>query len=246
MWEKTSFITLTYNPENLPPRGSLNHRDFQLFMKRLREYLYRIHGINRVAFYMCGEYGENFSRPHYHLILFGFDFTHDRVIQSRKRGNVLYQSETLNKLWGHGFASIGAVTYQSAKYCARYVMKKITGDRAKDHYKRVDTETGEIYKIDPEYQKMSLRPAIGRGFFEAYNEDIYPDDFVVIDGKKVRSPRYYDYLLEKSNPDLLARVKHRRKQHAEKLASDNTRDRRAVKEKNATLAFQNLKRELHS
>ena len=33
--DENCFITLTYNNENLPKDGSLNKRDFQLFMKRL-------------------------------------------------------------------------------------------------------------------------------------------------------------------------------------------------------------------
>ena len=46
------FVTLTYGRDKLPPDGSLEHRDFQLFMKRLR-----FHAKRPVRFYMCGEYG---------------------------------------------------------------------------------------------------------------------------------------------------------------------------------------------
>jgi len=213
-------------------------------MKRLREYLSRVEGIPRIAYYMVGEYGEQLSRPHFHCILFGYDFQSDRKKISNKRGNILYQSETLDSLWGKGFASIGTVTFQSAAYCARYSMKKVTGVQAADHYKRVNVETGEVYHLRPEYNKMSLNPAIGKGFFEAYNTDIYPDDFCLIEGKKVRSPRYYDRLLEKSNPELLERVKTNRKAQAEKMAADNTRDRRAVKEKCLQAKLKQLKRNI--
>lgn len=195
---------------------------------------------------MCGEYGDKLSRPHYHCILFGFDFLADRKKISNKRGNILYSSPTLDKLWGHGFASIGTVTFQSAAYCARYSMKKITGKKAEDHYTRVIPETGEIIKLRPEYNKMSLNPAIGKGFFEAYSDDIYPDDFCLIEGKKVRSPRYYDRLLEQTNPELLERVKTNRKAQAEKLLANNTRDRRLVREKCLQAKLTKLKREIEN
>jgi len=243
-WESSSFLTLTYRPADLPKNGSLDYRDFQLFMKRLRIHLKREFGVDRISYYMCGEYGEELSRPHFHCILFGHDFMHDRKQISKKRGNTLFQSATLDALWGKGFASIGNVTFQSAAYCARYTMKKMVGKDAAKHYQRVNTETGEIYQLTPEFNKMSLNPAIGKGFFESYQDDIYPDDFCLIDGKKVRSPRYYDRLLERSNPELLERVKTNRKAQAEAQAHNNTRERRAVREICLTSKINKLKREL--
>ncbi|MEO5355656.1 MAG: hypothetical protein H7835_21005, partial [Magnetococcus sp. XQGC-1] len=68
--EHNCFITLTYNDDNLPANGSLNYRHFQNFMKRLRKYYVEF----TVRFYMCGEYGENFARPHYHACIFAIMF----------------------------------------------------------------------------------------------------------------------------------------------------------------------------
>lgn len=213
-------------------------------MKRLREHLSRIYGIKRIAFYMCGEYGEKTGRPHYHVILFGWDFSNDRTQVATKRGNAIFKSPTLTKLWGMGHADIGSVTYQSASYVARYVMKKVVGPSAKDHYKRVDVETGEVFHVKPEFQKMSLRPAIGRGFFDEYSEDIYPDDFCLVQGKKVRTPRYYDNLLERTNPSLLEAVKKQRKAKAVLYEKHNTKPRRAVREEVLQSKISKLKREL--
>ncbi|WNK13817.1 MAG: replication initiator protein [Microvirus sp.] len=225
LWPCSSFLTLTYAPEHLPQGGSLVKRDFQLFMKRLRKHLNK-----RVSYYMCGEYGTKGDRPHYHAILFGEDFLFDRVVISRKRGVTLYRSPTLDSLWGLGFASIGNVTFQSAAYVARYCMKKITGEDAEAHYRRVDTDTGEVYQLLPEFNQMSLKPGIGQGWFEAYSADVYPDDFIVIEGKRVRSPKYYDRLLERSNPDLLERVKRARKARAKLMSSDSTPERLRARE----------------
>jgi len=72
LYDENCFVTLTYARDNLPPGGSLDHRDFQLFMKRLR--WFRPGG----SFFMAGEYGPLKMRPHYHALLFGWNF-HDRV-----------------------------------------------------------------------------------------------------------------------------------------------------------------------
>ena len=90
--EKNCFITLTFNNEWLPKDGSLDVRDFQLFMKRLR----KKYG-EGIRFFHCGEYGEKFRRPHYHACLFNFDFP-DREIWSVRRGFELYTSESLAEL----------------------------------------------------------------------------------------------------------------------------------------------------
>ena len=70
MHDRNCFVTLTYNNDNVPADRSLNYRDFQLFMKRLR---FHFRGVP-IRFYMCGEYGEDFGRPHFHACLFGLDF----------------------------------------------------------------------------------------------------------------------------------------------------------------------------
>lgn len=119
MWPQNSFITLTYRPEDLPQGGSLNVEHYQLFMKKLRA---RNTG-HKIRFFHCGEYGEKLSRPHYHAILFNYDFP-DKKVFSEKNGNTIYTSELLEDIWGKGFCTIGDVTFQSAAYVARYVMKK--------------------------------------------------------------------------------------------------------------------------
>ena len=89
--KENCFITLTYGRGNLPPNSSLEHRDFQLFMKRLR----KLRG--RCRFYMCGEYGPLNQRPHYHACLFGVDFRSDRVPQGKSgSGAIFYDSAQLS------------------------------------------------------------------------------------------------------------------------------------------------------
>lgn len=195
LYDQNSFLTLTYNDENVPSDFSLNVKDFQSFMKRLRREIYP----KKVRFFHCGEYGENTQRPHYHAILFGLDFA-DKQYHCKARENTLYTSDQLNNLWGLGYCTIGAVTFESCAYVARYITKKITGDQAEEHYKG----------RKPEYVTMSRRPGIGQQWLEQYQSDVYPRDEVIIRGQKCKPPRYYDKQLEKTNPKLYESIKTRR------------------------------------
>lgn len=221
---RNSFITLTFNNDNLPRDRSLDVRHFQLFMKRLRKRFG-----DGIRFFHCGEYGEKFGRPHYHACLFNFDFE-DKKLWKVVRGNKLYTSESLQELWPYGFSTIGEVTFQSAAYVARYIMKKITGDDADEHYSRACPLTGEVWRIRPEYVTMSRRPGIGKGWLEKYQSDVYPRDFVVVNGKKMKPPKYYDAQFEIDQPAVMRKIKKRRVKGAALHTDNNTPDRLQVRE----------------
>jgi hypothetical protein len=146
-------------------------------------------------------------------------------------GFPLYISDTLAELWGKGYCTVGAATFQSAGYVARYVMKKVTGASAEDHYTRIDPETGEITHLKPEYVTMSRRPGIGRPWLDKYKKDVFPHDYVVIDGRKVKPPSFYDRCLEIDDPDLLGQIKRARIQNNRRFASDQTPERLEVRAK---------------
>lgn len=236
LYEHNSFITLTYDDDNLPSDRSLHVEHFQKFMKRLRKKF----GQN-IRFYHCGEYGEQTFRPHYHACLFNINF-HDKKIWSHKNGNNLYNSEILSKLWPYGYAVIGDVTFESAAYVARYIMKKINGKNAQQHYERINPETGEIYQLKPEYTTMSRRPGIAGDWFQKFKTDVYPKDFLTINGKKMRPPRYYDRQYELLYPTDLEKIKSRRKIKAKKHLTNNTKDRLLVREELAKIKVAKLAR----
>lgn len=219
MHEYNSFLTLTYNDEHVPLSGSLEYRHFQLFMKRLRE------SVGAVRFFMCGEYGEENGRPHYHALIFGYDFPDKKYWRKSPGGYPLYRSAELEKLWTFGNAEIGTVTMQSAGYCARYALKKVNGGGAKAHY-------GDRA---PEFCRMSLKPGIGAKYFERYGDEVFPDDFVVADGVKVPVPRYYEKLYKGELED----VKSAREVYGAKFAKDNVAERLSVREEvlNAKVKF---------
>lgn len=229
--DKNSFLTLTY--ESAPT--SLSKLEHQKFIKRLR------HHIGTCRYYMCGEYGEKLARPHYHYLIFGYDFPDRKYLKTSKSGEKLYRSEELEKIWTAGHAWLGDVTYESCAYVAAYVMKKINGTMAEEHYKRTD-EAGCDYWLEPEFNEMSRRPGIAKEWWMKFHQDITTDDVVIKqNGGKMRPPRYYDKLLELMDPSLMALTKQKREIRARELADDNTPARLEVKE-TVTRAKMNLKK----
>jgi len=238
--EKNCFITLTYDNTHLPSDGSLHYKDFQLFIKRLRKKF----GNTRIRYYMAGEYGENFGRPHFHACIFGHDF-HDKKLWKRSpSGAMLYRSEDLETLWSFGYSSIGDVNFESAAYVARYIMKKVTGHNSKAHYTETNPETGEITTRKPEFNKMSLKPGIGYDWYKQYKSDVYPHDYVIIKGKKVKPPKFYDKKYKKDNPFEFDEILYKREINGKLNSEDNTMERLLVKETVQNAKLQKLKRSL--
>jgi hypothetical protein len=229
MHKQNSFITLTYNPEHLPDDNSLNKRHFQLFMKKLRKQI----SPKKIRYFHCGEYGEERGRPHYHACLFGHDFE-DKKLYKTNNNNKLYISQILQDTWGQGFATTGDVTFESAAYVARYILKKVTGELAEKHYQGVQ----------PEYTTMSRRPGVGKHWLEHYNYEPYQagGDFVVINGKKMRPPNYYDKQLEKEHPARYTEVTNNRKIQARLNPEHHTTARLKVRETVRLAKIQSLKR----
>jgi hypothetical protein len=241
---RNSFITLTYRDEFLPRGGTLVVSHFQDFMKRLRRRLtdpdskYFISSDYKIRFFHCGEYGSQFGRPHYHAIIFNYDFP-DKYEWSKSNANTLYRSDFLDELWPFGFTSIGSVTFESAAYVARYCLKKVTGDAALDYYLSCDSN-GELLSVKPEYTTMSRRPGIAKGWLDKYMSDVYPKDHIVMNGFEQRPPRFYDTQYELGNAVDFARIKSERKADALKRSYDNTPERLAVRKILTDIRIDNL------
>jgi len=125
------FVTLTYNKENLPEGNTLVPKDAQTWLKRLRKKIEP----TRIRFYLCGEYGDNTQRPHYHVALFGIGLEYSKIIEDT---------------WGKGFTYTGDLTKDSAQYIAGYVTKKMTS-----------IYDPRLNGRHPEFARMSNRPGIG-------------------------------------------------------------------------------------
>lgn len=219
LYDQNCFITLTFDEKSVNKKGTLVKADFQNFMKRLRKHFYG-NMKSDVRYFHCGEYGENFGRPHHHACLFNFDFP-DKTHWQTKEGSELFRSKILETLWPFGHSTIGRVSYSSAAYVARYVIKKITGKLAPGHYQ------GRL----PEYTTMSRRPGIAREWYEKYKDtDVFPRDYVMVNGKKGKVPKYYNYCYELTNPEEYGILKTARREKALKNPNNHPDRLRAAEQ----------------
>lgn len=228
--QDTQFLTLTYAPEHLPRSGSLSLDHSQKFWKIFRKATGK-----RLRYFMCGEYGEQLHRPHYHAIVFGHAFTD---LQPLRPG--LFTSPDLRSMWKLGHVSVGTVTAQSAAYVARYAVKKVNGAAAASHY-RVNGRP-----VRPEFITMSRRPGIASEWFEKYKDDVYPSDEIIHKGKRFPTPAYYDKLLGATDENYLAAIKTHRQLLALEHAEEQTTDRLIVKEECARAKLNRNKRSYES
>lgn len=216
------FVTLTYDDEHLNEQ-SLNKRDWQLFMKRLRK-----DQPHRLMFFMCGEYGNLNLRKHYHAIIYDLELPPDDLIEvgTSKSGYPVHISPYLERVWKNGRVTCEVANWNTVCYTARYCTKKLYGD---------DTELYEQNNLLPPFTLCSKRPAIGLKWFELHPDYLY--DFAYLpmpdgNGNSVRitTNRYFDKRMELYNPDKLSVEKIRRinllksKNKIIKLTTDATDD----------------------
>lgn len=225
--DENCFLTLTYDDAHLPPVASLRYSDVQKFLRSLRKEV----APKRFSFLCAGEYGERTARPHYHLLLFGHGF--DRL-QDFSRAGVpgrLGESEAVGELWRHGNHFVGELTPESASYVSQYCLKKVYGRAAVEFYDVVDVDTGEVLgRRVPEFLRMSLRPAIGRKWYEKFSSDVFPVDYAVSSGVRSRVPRYYEKLFRRDHEAEFEEVEWRRQERMESNVESRSVERRSARE----------------
>ncbi|QXP08611.1 MAG: replication initiator protein [Arizlama microvirus] len=234
LYRDNCFITMTYDEKHLPIDGSLSKRDFQLFMKNLR----KNYPGKKIRYFMSGEYGDRGDRPHYHAALFNHTFD-DKIEYKSKDGVKLYISDTLNKIWGKGYCVIGEMTFASANYIAKYIIKKVSKDftfinalvkmlkERKVTYDELEILVKFQFDRAPVFSLMSRggrdnenqMRGIGYRWYEKYKEDIHRHDHLVINGRKSTSTKYYDNLLQEENQLLFEKIKKERMDKADYIYS---------------------------
>ena len=139
------------------------------FLKRLRKKFSDI----KIRYYGCGEYGSLKGRPHFHIILFNFDFEDKYFYKIDKKGVKLYRSGTLEKLWTFGFSTVGEVNSHTVKYCTKY-LQKCFFDKSMRGFSFMSKQDGGIG-------------------FQAFLQSRVPlsSDKIYYDGKYTHIPEYY-------------------------------------------------------
>ena len=173
-WYRASIVTLTYDNNNLPSDGLIDYSHIQHFITSLRNSTrFRDATTGKRTtkplkyFAMC-EYGTKNGRPHYHIILYGYDF--DDAIYSRRlstKKTPQYVSSTLNSLWDRGIATVGKFS-ASNKSAARYVCNY--GTKYSPHNKQ-----GQSQGLGKKWMLEDLDTKITRNYnvFEGYHLPIY-------------------------------------------------------------------------
>lgn len=267
LYDDNCFITLTFSDEGLekrekeyirknkillskgkevkdvPSKLSIHTPDIQLFMKRLRK-----HYGKDIRFFACGEYGDENRRPHYHACLFNFDFPDKKFLRRTDHGDKLWTSEKLEKLWPYGHSTIGSMTFETAAYVARYCVKKVNGPPQRKHYQVFNRETWEVVDLTPEFVTMSRGGKDGKGgigfpWFEKYNKEVYDNDCVVVRGKEIPAPRYYDEKLKQMDEFHYDQIKDERLKNRVPHI-DNTPERLEIREKVKQRRANELKRKV--
>lgn len=183
------FVTLTYCSESSPHikwikdpvpepfTKSLNYRDVQLWLKRIRK------AGHKVRYIVAGEYGEQKGRAHWHVLLFWQDKRPDRFGWKKEKGlwgkALLYGNEWQDEFWHHGHVNYQPFSEQAAKYVCKYLLKwdKVPG--------RPDEPTRQT-KF-----RYSSRPGIGFNWICDHWAQLHVDR-----GLAPQSPKY-------SFPDVL-------------------------------------------
>lgn len=181
-FESNQFITLTYG-QQMTNGVILARADLKRFMHNLREHYRKKRGFQGIRFFGCGEYGKKNLRPHYHLILFNCPpFGDEKFYKKDTAGFPLYKSEILERLWGKGFCSIGAVSDKSIDYVARMPVKS--------YYIRLP----ENYT--PAFFTMSKQIGIGKQYLFDHFDEIVNSNGIVYDGKKYPIPHSFNRTIE--------------------------------------------------
>lgn len=160
------FITLTYDTEHVPITKNgfmtLRPEDVTKWFKRLRKQ----HPNDTLKYFYVGEYGGQFGRPHYHLILFNADI------------------DIVDKTWNYGAIHVGDVNGASIGYTLKYMIKdgKIPEHKNDDRlpeFARMSKGLGANYINE----KTKAWHTQARTILERIH--------LTIDGKKISMPRYY-------------------------------------------------------
>lgn len=175
-YPERSFLTFTYDEEHMPKNGSLNKVELQKLFKRIR----KNYGIE-FKYFACGQYGEEYGRPHYHAIMLGIGPKWEgfKWIPNPQRKPIAEVKE-----WIHGSVFVGTVTTDSIRYVTDYVLKKLSGPLA-----------DQVYGLrEPPFQLVSQ--GIGKRFVAKNAGQLKMQGSMTLRSVQLKLPRYYKTKLD--------------------------------------------------
>lgn len=163
------YVTFTYNNDNLPEIWSdqydrsimtLDYEDVKKFFKRLRFN----YNLNNVRYFLVGEYGKRFGRPHYHAVIFNVP-----------------DPKMIIDTWKHGFVDISKfdVSLGGGSYLTKYLCKDVN--------RKTEERVKEKLLVSKGFGAQYLTDAI----IQWHNENPYQNSYVVSQGVKTTIPKYY-------------------------------------------------------
>lgn len=189
--EDNWFFTLTFNEKFIPKDLSLDTKTIQGFWKRLR----KARPSEKFKYYAAGEYGDEKNRPHYHASVFGLSLPDLYSTFKSSEGYQMFSSTAIERAWSDfgdvfGNVYIAPLTFETAAYTARYIVKKITGKKSKEHY--------DALGVIPERSWISK--GLGKEWYETYADETYRDGYIVSRGVPAGIPQTYSRWLKRDDP----------------------------------------------
>lgn len=187
-----SFLTLTYNDENLPADKGLEKEELQKFFKRLRKNLQsKYHEFApKILYYAIGEYGTKeliykspgavkcHGRPHYHAIVFGLNNWNDEHREIVRKSWTLCEPWFFDKERGRK-SGMQEVTTDDIQYVCGYVQKKLYGEMSVSVY----GESTPPFSISSQ--------GLGLKFAMQNKARLLNNGYTMFKGHKVSVPRYF-------------------------------------------------------
>lgn len=198
------FCTLTYNETTVPKSRNglltLLKTDVQKFLKRLRKYQEKNYkDYPKIKYFLCGEYGTETMRPHYHAIFFNVHPEMTKIYnlfnEEQKGVRLVTENYRSNfvEIWGLGNVDIAPAEAGSIAYTVSYMLKSSKQDLFKNK-KQLKLEALKE-EDDREFEFRVMSNGIGTGYLtpekiKYYNDKKIP--FMVVEGgNKMAMPRYY-------------------------------------------------------
>lgn len=195
---KSSFITLTYNDENLPHFG-LNTLHVSRFFKSLKQWLRREYPELKLKYFNGFEYGSKTYRPHYHSVIFGFNpYDFEKIsYEFLHATQQVPSSQLVDRFWNKGFNYTMPCNNVACMYVAGYTEKKLircTSDyldriTRSTAYRKKHTELPRL--LNPQDKKCFVDKDY-RDFVREYNKQIIKEYGILVDekGNKEWNPEF--------------------------------------------------------